>query len=338
MNPRPGNPAERLWYSLTRMRQITSVLLVAATACGGSQKPTTPPPPLPEAKPTAEPAKPDPSAEKPPEPPKPIDMTITSTKSSVKLVSAGKGKKEALKLTPKQGAKQQLEIALDVTEKAGDKEATVPTIVLLGELEVKNVDGSGAADYELTVNGTDARDTSQQITGDKFQQFKDGLGAFKGLVLSGTIDAHGGGSDIKVHMDKPSGDVAGAIQLLELALPSWPALPNEAVGVGAKWQATRAVKVADKLDSTETTDYELVAHKGNTWTIKGTTKVSGTDQDVDGAKISSIGGDGKVEVALVDGVLAPSLNSSVSTTFTATDPGKNTIQLTLRHGAQITPK
>src|SRR5262245_19183275 len=92
------------------------VLVLVVAACGGPQK-SAPPPPLPDDKPATPPAKPDDkAAEKPAEPPKPsgpVEVTIVAPQTTVKLVSAGKGKKEALRYTPKQGQKQQVELALD---------------------------------------------------------------------------------------------------------------------------------------------------------------------------------------------------------------------------------
>jgi hypothetical protein len=123
-------------------------------------------------------------------------------------------------------------------------------------------------------------------------------------------------------------------------------LPSEAVGVGAKWQVTRTVKIVDKVDVTHTTEYELKDHKGAIWTIAGTTKVSGTDQSVGDAKLTNIGGKGAVDVALADGALYPKLASTVDTGFTVTasapgpdgKPTNATLTISLKQGAQITPK
>ena len=130
------------------MRYALFLLVVAAVSCGGSQKPNNPPP-LPETKTEPPPeTKPAPPEEKPAPPPlKPIDVSVAPPKSSVKLVSPGKGKRVALKLTPKQGGKQQVELALDFTEKqtapaelGGASEHGLPTVVLTGDAEVKTVD------------------------------------------------------------------------------------------------------------------------------------------------------------------------------------------------------
>src|SRR5579862_2240346 len=99
------------------MRHTLLAMLVATAACGGAQKPTTAPPLLtdpnaaaePETKPEEKPAEPAP----PPPAPKPADFALDAPKVTVKLVSAGKGKKAPLRFTPKQGDKQQVELAPD---------------------------------------------------------------------------------------------------------------------------------------------------------------------------------------------------------------------------------
>jgi hypothetical protein len=342
-----------------KLRIPSLLLVVAAVSCGGSQKPNNPPP-LPETKPEPPPeTKPAPPEEKPAPPqPKPIDVSIAVPKTTVKLVSPGKGKRVALKLTPKQGNKQQVELALDLSEKqtapaelGGSSENTIPTVVLTGEAEVKSVDDKGKTEYQLTLNDADTRDTAKPSDDQAKMKgpLKEAFSSLKGMTIGGTIDANGDQSDVKLHMDKGDENAQRALELLVLGLPRWPLLPTEPIGVGAKWQATTTTKLLGKVDATQTTDYELVAHKGNTWTIKGTTKVAGNDQELEGsAKLTKIAGSGSVEVALVDGALYPTMKGSVDSGFTATVTGPDpadqtkskTVSLTINvvQGAAVTPK
>jgi hypothetical protein len=345
-----------------QLRTWLVILVAAASSCGGKQKPTTQPPPLPEAKTEPPPeTKPAPPVEKP-EPPKPagpLDVSLKPPTMSVKLVNPGKGKRVALKLTPKLGNKQQVELALDFSEKqtapaelGGASEHGLPTVVLTGDAEVKAVDDKGKADYQLTVSDTDVRDTAKPTAeqNEMKPKVKEALAALKGMTIGGSVDANGSQSDVKLHVDKGDEAAQGALELVRVALPWWPMFPTEPVGVGAKWQVTTTTKLIDKVDVTQTTDYELVAHKGNTWTIKGTTKVTGADQDLEGAKVTKIGGQGNVEVAMVDGALYPTIKGSLDTGFTASvtgaDPSdktgatQKTVSLTINvmQGAAVTPK
>lgn len=331
------------------MRRLLFAFLVVAAACGGKQKSTTPPPPLPEPKAEAKPAEPpkeEPKEAEPPVPQGPIDVTVTAPTVNVKLVSAGKGKKAPLKLAAKPGTKQQVELALDFRGKstglgAPDQEDVFPTFVLSGEAEVKNVDKDGNAEYLLTVTGTDAREvTGQKFTSDQAKQVAGGL---QGLTIAGTIKPNGSASDMKLHVEQPGAATAGALGFMTIAFPALPVFPKEAVGVGAKWQVSSSTKIAEQLDVTQTTDYELVSRKGNTWTIKGTTKVSGADQMLGALKATKINGGGTVDATVINGSLYPTMKSNVQTGFTVsgTDPEtQKTVEgtLDLKHSAAITPK
>lgn len=338
------------------MSRMWSLVFVAAVACGGP-KPHATSVPLPPDKP-AEPATPavadQPKAPAPPaEPPKPAgpyEVTVPANKVTVKLVSPGKGKREPLRYSTKAGDKQSVELAMDFAakqtetrvSKEGVKEAPhsedqiMPTMVFAGTAETKSLDKDGNAAYVLTVSSTDAR----QATGSNIDvsKFKDVLASVAGLVISSTLNTNGTGGDVLLHIDKPTDLAAATLELVKMTLPQFPVLPTEPVAVGAKWQTTTSTKIRDKLEVTQVTNYELVAHKGATWTIKGTTKVSGTDQDVeDGAKVSQIKGTGTTEGTLADGALYPTTKSTVETAFTVTDKDKAEIQFAFKIGGALTP-
>src|SRR5262249_12912342 len=138
------------------------------------------------------------------------------------------------------------------------------------------------------------------------------LELLKDLKFGGTVAANGAANGLKLHLDSAEPSIQVLLSQIGMEmLPIWPVLPAEPVGLGAKWQVTATTKFAGKLDITETSDYELVDHKGPSWTIKATTKVSGSDQDIDSSRASNIKGDGTVEVALADGALYPKTTNKV---------------------------
>jgi hypothetical protein len=335
------------------MRRSLFVFLIAAAACGGKQKSTTPLPPLPEpnaadAKP-AEPPKQEPKeAEAPPVPQGPVELTLPAPKVTVKLVSPGKGKKAPLKLSSKAGDKQAIELTMDFAGKqtappefGGSSEQVAPTVVLLADVESKEVAQDGATKFHMTINGVDARDVPGANT--PGAKFKDELTSLQGATIQGAVNPNGSMSDLTLRVEKPDQNTLGAMGLLKLSLlPMWPVLPNEAIAPGAKWQVSTTTKVADRLEVTQVTDYELVAKKGKSWTIKGTTKVSGADQDIDGAKFGAIGGSGSTEATIAEGALLPAAKQSVKTDFTATaEPAPNqkvSLVFHLEQANAVTPK
>ncbi|MBA3392851.1 MAG: hypothetical protein H0T89_09410 [Deltaproteobacteria bacterium] len=325
------------------MTRVSFLLLAALVACGGNKAKPTNLAPLPADQPVAEAPKPEPEKAPEPAPPAapmpPLEVKVPSTTVAVKLVSPGKGKRAPLRYTATAGGKQQVEVAMDFSSKTtidGEtQEQTVPTVVLVGQAETKTVGADGKAEYALAISSTDAREvTGSQVPLDKF---KIALASLSGLVIGGSIGPHGAAGDVTLRIEKPDDLSPGAIDLIRLTLPAWPVLPTEPVAVGAKWQATTSAKLADKLDVTQVTDYELVGRKGTTWTIKGKTKVSGKDQDIGGGKISNITGTGTSAITLADGSLYPTHTSTLETNFVASEGGK-AMQFAIKVGGAVTTK
>lgn len=322
------------------MRRLPLLLLVA-TACGGSPKPiqTAPLPddPKPVTAPVTDPkpASTEPPVAKPAAPPAPVEVTIPAQQTTVKVVSGGKGKKEVLRYTAKPGGKQPIELAIDFASRQDTDEQIVPTIVLVGDAETTAVDKDGSAAYTVTITGMDAR----AVAGSKVpvDKFKAVLATLAGLTIGGKLGASGAAGDVTLRIEKPLDHAAEALELLRVTLPVLPVLPKDAVGVGAKWQATTTAKLADRLDITHVTDYELTGHKGTTWTIKGTTKITGKDQDIDTSKISAIAGSGTSETTITDGALYPAYKSSLETQFKASEQDKSML-FAIKIGGTVTPK
>ena len=316
------------------VRRLSLIILVVAAACGGASKPvqTAPLPDEPKpAPPAAAEAKPTP----PPAKPGPVELKIPAVQTTVKVVSGGKGKKAALRYSARPGTKQAVELAMDFAGKQDTDEQIVPTIVLTGEAETKTVDKDGNAEYEITVTGVDARPVSgSSVPVDKFKLV---LGTLAGLTIGGKLGSTGVAGEVTLRLDSAPSQAADALALLRVTLPTLPVLPSEALGLGAKWQSTTTAKLADRLDVTQVTDYELVAHQGTTWTIKGKTKVSGKDQAIESSKISSITGTGTSETTIADGTLYPTHKASLETQFMASEQDKS-IRFAIKVGSAVTPR
>lgn len=309
------------------MRRSLVALLIAAAACGGKSKSTTPPPRLPEDKPPVAEDKPPEEPKEPPAPPVPqgpIEVSLPAPDVEVKLVSGGKGKKAKLVVAPKAGAKQTTELLLDFTggqdgppETGGKRDEVAPTVVLVADAETKTVDDKGASAFQFTISAVDVKDKPGQKVSSA--EFKEELGSLIGATINGTVDANGKPSELKLRIEKPDAKSAGALEFVKLSLlPLWPVLPTEAVGTGAKWTVTTKQKIADQLEVKKVVSYELGAKKGTAWPIKGTTKVTGEEQNVQGAKLGNIEGNGNHEITLTEGALVPAIKQTMATKFTIT--------------------
>ena len=263
------------------------------------------------------------AAETPAEPPPPagpLEVKVPAGGATVKLISAGKGKRELLRYAAKPGNKQQVKLTVDFHVHATDgKESAdevAPTLVLVGTAETRSVDKDGTASFAMTITSADARDVTGAMPA---AQFKQKLGSLSSLIIGGTLGANGIPGEVTMRIEKPDKFSPGALNLLKGMLPPWPALPKEPVGVGAKWTTTYGAKLARQFDVTHTTSYELVARKGATWTVKGTTTVTGSDQAAPGGKVGKITGTGAVEASLADAALYPANKSSLETKFQASE-------------------
>jgi hypothetical protein len=330
------------------MSRLPLIVAVAvAVACGSSPrpaaqvaKPATPPPATAhrqahaEPDPEADAADADDDATAMPMPGAPLEARIAAAQTTVKVISDGKGKKQVLRYVARGGARQALEIAIDFTGRQDTDEEVVPTIVLSGEAETRAVDKDGGADLVLTVSAVDVRPVAGAGSVD---QYRPVLSKMAGLVIDGKRAANGATGEVTLRIPNPPSHARDALALIRQAMPTVPVLPGQPIGVGARWQATSALQIAGKLDVTEVTDYEVVAHDGQAWTIRGTTKVSGKDQDVDDARITAIGGAGASETRLTEGALYPVHKESLEIQFHASDTEKSTL-FVLKLAGTITPR
>lgn len=329
------------------MSRISLLLCVVAFACGGTSKPAPTPlppdPPAAPAEPTASTPAPTPTAPKEEEPPPlgPISVTLEPQDVKVKLVSAGKGKKTKLAYAPKAGAKQAVEMTIDFYGKqeapanlGGDEENGMPTLVLVGDGEAKTAD-KDASEVAFTVTSTDARPYPgrDQAPIDAVKQL---LTSATGLSVSGKVAPNGVAGGTTLAHDKPTRGTAEVMQIFAIAAPHWPILPAQPVGAGAKWKATETLKIMGKVVATAVTDYEVVSKKGTTWTIKGKTKVTGTDQEIEGAKYSAIKGTGETEATIVEGELFPTFKTKFDASLQAAAPD-GVIKLAMQIGTAVTP-
>jgi len=264
-----------------------------------------------------------------------VERKVAALTTTVTLVSGGTGMKAPLRYFARPGARQALELALDFSGEQDANRQILPTLVLLADAVTRSVDKDGTAAYTITVTGTDARAVNGSPI--PLDEFKAVVSRLAGLSISGTRSATGVSSDVTLRVEHLEDKAAKALELIRLTLPTLPRLPKENLGVGAKWKATTAAKLAEKLDITQVTDYEVVSHIGATWTIKGTTQISGRDQQLEGNKISGIGGTGSSELIIVDGGAYPTYKATLETQFQASGPNVST-GFVLKIGAAVTPR
>ncbi|CAN5900590.1 hypothetical protein BH11MYX2_BH11MYX2_09330 [soil metagenome] len=325
------------------MSRLSLLALVVALGCGGK---STPPPttPLPDDKPATPVATtpaPAPTPDAPPPPPGPLEVAVEAPQTTVKLVSGGKGKKTPLVYASAATPAEQVDLTFDFVEKhfapadlGGDGQNGMPTIIFSTEAIGTSVDKT-AIEYTMKVSKTDAKDTEGARM--KADELKGALETLKDFTIKGKVGPNGVAlAPTKISVAIGDQVAQQIVNLMQIALPSWPTLPTEAVGDGAKWTATTTTKLMGQVDVTVTTDYTLVKRKGTVATIKGTTKVTGTEQSKGNSKIADIAGTGTVDGTIDSTHVFPQFTSALDTTFSVSEQNK-AIKLQVKIGGQMTP-
>lgn len=309
------------------MKRVSLALLLALAACSGGSKSNVPLAPLPDDKPApdaavavAPPVEETPEPEPPPM--QPLEVKLPAYQPTVKLTKAGKGKKMKLGYTFTVGAKQQAVFTLGIKSTQtlnGTKpmKANVPSLVLVVDTEITAVSADGTATYKAVVVEADAQEVPDSPV--SIEEFTANMmGTIPGTTIVGTVAANGASGEATLRIEKPDASSLGVMQYFQFAMPNWIVVPPDAVGAGATWTATSTRKLQEGVEMTLTTTYTLSNPPSvKSWSAKGTTVVTGTEQTLGGATISGFSGKGEHTSAISQGSLFPGLHKqSLSFAFT----------------------
>ena len=203
----------------------------------------------------------------------------------VKLLEAGTEPRKVLRLHPKPGDKQTLEMTMKMAgeTKVGENEAPamkLPAIKMTLDATVKEVSNTGDITYELVMGDVSTSDEPGG-TPEVAEAMKKAFAGVKGLSGTGTVSsrgfskgmefkaAAGNNPQLRQVMDQMKGS------LTQFVAP----LPEEAVGVGARWEAKMPIKTQGMtIDQTAT--YEVVSLEGERLTTKSTSTQNAANQKV----------------------------------------------------------
>jgi hypothetical protein len=189
----------------------------------------------------------------------------------VKLLDPGAEPRKELRLRPPPDDKQALTMTLKLG-KAGDVKLSVGSTV-------KQVADNGTITYVLVLN--DISMSGKEQAPQAAEVMKAALAAVKGTSATGTVSSQGVGGELK--MQAPGGGNAlmgqfgGQMQDLfgQLVVP----LPDEAVGVGAKWEVKAPVK-SQGMTIDQAATYELVSLEEGRLTVKSTATQNAANQTI----------------------------------------------------------
>ena len=208
-----------------------------------------------------------------------------SSVQEVKLLAPGAEPRKALRLHPKPGDKQVLQMTMKPTMEAKIGEMANPPMKTPGmkvvlELTVNDISAEGDINYQTVFSEatvTETPDANPQM----IESIKSAMSSLKGVSGNGTISNRGfdRGTEFKAPADA-NPMVRQALQQMRetsanLAIP----LPEEAIGPGAKWEARTQVKSQGvTLDQTAT--YQLSSLDGERTSIKSSIAQHAVNQKI----------------------------------------------------------
>ena len=207
--------------------------------------------------------------------PKPV-----ATPSSVALVSPGAEPRQVLRYQLAKGSKSSFELDVDVDIAAGSMGGPIPTLVMIMDLTTDDVFPDGRMKVRSVVSKVTAKDRAgSKITADAMQQqaaILVGIGIIGTLSPNGTlVDAHldFGDKHLPDEMQAELGQLTKGFERVALALPDQP------VGVGARWTTTKEV-VESGAHMTAVTTIELTKLEGTKLSFTRSAEISGPDQTI----------------------------------------------------------
>ena len=175
------------------------------------------------------------------------------------------------------------ELAMDIDLRTFDVAVQMPTLTLALDLTTTTVEPSGNAKLKLAVVGASVRARNDDPKAVQVVKLMDRQAQLLvGLVLAYTLSPGGrvSGSVVETVSTDLSGpmqeQVATLVQLGEqIAMP----LPDQPIGVGARWKHRRTIK-QNQLALLSVTTVDVTAIDGNRITFTSNADLSGDDQTI----------------------------------------------------------
>ena len=208
----------------------------------------------------------------------------TMQSASVKLLAPGSEPRKQLRLHPKQGDKQTaaMTIQMAMAMKMGETDVPMklPAINMTMETAVDKVTSAGDIQFTSTVTDVgvaEEPDANPQAA----DAMKSALGSVKGLESKGTMSNRGfnKGTDIKIPAEAEPQMRAMMEQMKDTMSHLASPMPEEPVGVGAKWEVKMPMK-SQGMTINQTATFELVSLEDEKISTKSTIVQNAANQKV----------------------------------------------------------
>lgn len=205
--------------------------------------------------------------------------------TQVKLTDPGTEPRKVLRFHPKPGDKQSMLMTLKMgmEMKIGDAQGQpikLPAMKLAVDFTVQDVATNGDVTYDVVMsdaNTVEDPDVIPQVA----EAMKAGVAAMKGLSGKGTISSRGINKVIEIK-PPPGADpqvLQGVEQMKEMMSHVVVALPEEAVGSGAKWETKMQLK-SQGMKINQTIIIQLASPEGEKCNVKTTVTQTASNQKI----------------------------------------------------------
>ena len=288
-------------------------------------------------------------------PPSANQTTATSSGSTqVKLIEQGAEPRKELRFHPKPGDKESmvLTIKMGVERQVGETpglKIKLPGIKYSIDVSIQDVAQDGDIKYEVVISDASILEDPDVIA-QVADAMRASIEAMKGLSGTGIISSRG--INKSIDMKAPPGADAQVLQSVEQAKEMMSyivlALPEEAVGVGAKWEARMTAK-SQGMTINRTVSSELTALEGDQGTVKSTILESAGNQKIPNpmmpgtqVNLTRMTGNGSGEITFnLAQLVSQPLNAQIhSEVFMALSAGgqKQNMSMKLDQSFQLAPK
>jgi hypothetical protein len=220
-----------------------------------------------------------------PETPLEAEAGSSAPLQKVTLLEPGAEPRKALRLHPNPGDKQTLTMTMKMGMqiKVAGVEAPamkVPPVKMSMDVTIMNVAADGDISYEMIMGDAGSRD-APDLTPQDAASLNAIMASFRGASFTGLISNRGLNKGVAIKL--PPGADAQTRQLMDQMKDSFivasPPLPEEAIGLGAKWEVKMPVK-SQGMTIDQTSIYQLVSMDGERLTARSTVAQHAANQKI----------------------------------------------------------
>lgn len=254
--------------------------------------------------------------------------------SGFKLLNPGTEPRLALRIEPKAGDKQHLSVKLNITASfeapqqaaASMPPIEIPTILVELDSEIKGISDDGDISYSLTITKFDLENVTKSTNGapELGEMIKPLAGELVGFSVEGTFTSRGISKGVRagpaVKRDPEMKEVFD--QLNDILANMLSPLPEEAVGLGAKWENKKAV-TTQGMRMNQATVTEITKAEAGQVTLKTQITQNAPRQKVSNSAmpglkmdLTEMGGTGRGQTTMSPSHLFP-LNTQMAMDFHA---------------------